>query len=135
MLACLTTGNDLYIWGDPRRLPPPLRTIFFNGDDCDDQDGPVPVVITDTKGNEVDGIVDVAMGTEHMIALTDQGEIYVIGDNSWGQLGLGVEIEYVPKWEKVPLCLDNGGSGKKKEIKAVAAGPWTSFLIVGEEEE
>ncbi|KAK1782919.1 regulator of chromosome condensation 1/beta-lactamase-inhibitor protein II [Copromyces sp. CBS 386.78] len=132
LLACLTTGNDLYVWGDPRRLPPSLQTLFFEHDYNDD--GPVPVVITDTKGNEVDAIVDVAVGTEHMIALTDQGEVYVIGENWCGQLGLGEEIECVMKWEKVPLCLDDEGNGTKKVIKSVAAGPWASFLIVGEEE-
>lgn len=97
------------------------------------------MVITDSKGNEVDGIVDVAMGTDHMIALTDQGEVYVIGENMCGQLGLGEEIEYVDKWEKVPLCLDDGGGGsgkkKKRVVKSVQAGPWASFFIVGEEEE
>ncbi|KAJ4405536.1 hypothetical protein N0V85_004663 [Neurospora sp. IMI 360204] len=139
LLACLTAGNDLYVWGDPRRLPPSLQTLFFDQRQADDgwhdyNDGPVPVVITDTDGNEVDGIVDVAVGTEHMIALTDQGEVYVIGQNWCGQLGLGEEIEYVMKWEKVPLSLDDGVSETEKEIKAVAAGPWASFLIVGEEE-
>lgn len=140
LLACLTAGNDLYIWGDPRQLPPSLQTLFFDQRRADDDghdynDGPVPVVITDTDGSEVDGIVDVAVGTEHMIALTDQGEVYVIGQNWCGQLGLGEEIKWVTKWEKVPLSLDDGGGGTKKEIKAVAAGPWASFLIVGEEEE
>ncbi|EGO56682.1 hypothetical protein NEUTE1DRAFT_123166 [Neurospora tetrasperma FGSC 2508] len=140
LLACLTAGNDLYIWGDPRQLPPSLQTLFFDERRADDDghdynDGPVPVVITDTDGNEVDGIVDVAVGTEHMIALTDQGEVYVIGQNWCGQLGLGEEIKWVTKWEKVPLSLDDGGGGTKKEIKAVAAGPWASFLIVGEEEK
>ncbi|CCC07554.1 unnamed protein product [Sordaria macrospora k-hell] len=133
MLACLTAGNDLYVWGDPRRLPASLQTLFFEHDSCDnnlnDQDGPIPVVITDTKGNEVDGIVDVAIGTNHMIALTDQGEVYVIGENWCGQLGLGEEIECVMKWEKVPLSLDG------KVVKSVAAGPWTSFLIVGEDKK
>ncbi|KAK3490615.1 regulator of chromosome condensation 1/beta-lactamase-inhibitor protein II [Neurospora hispaniola] len=140
LLACLTAGNDLYIWGDPRQLPPSLQTLFFDERRADDDghdynDGPVPVVITDTDGNEVDCIVDVAVGTEHMIALTDQGEVYVIGENWCGQLGLGEEIKWVTKWEKVPLSLDDGGGGTKKEIKAVAAGPWASFLIVGEEEK
>lgn len=136
LLACLTAGNDLYIWGDPRQLPPSLRTLFRADDDWHDyNDGPVPVVITDTDGNEVDCIVDVAVGTEHIIALTDQGEVYVIGQNCYGQLGLGEEIKWVTKWEKVPLSLDDGGGGTKKEIKAVAAGPWASFLIVGKEKK
>lgn len=138
LLACLTEGNDLYVWCDPRRLPPSLRTLFFdsgsdqqaNGED--DFNGPVPVVITDAEGNEVDGIVDVAVGAEHMIALTDTGEVYVIGENGCGQLGLGEEVKYVMKWMKVPLSWDNGGDGSKKVVKSVAAGPWASFLIAGE---
>ena len=34
-------------------------------------------------------IVKIAFGSRHALALTDNGKIYVFGDNRWGQLGLG----------------------------------------------
>ncbi|KAK3397405.1 regulator of chromosome condensation 1/beta-lactamase-inhibitor protein II [Sordaria brevicollis] len=140
LLACLTEGNDLYVWCDPRRLPPSLQTLFVNQEANDaEPNGPTPVVITDAEGNEVDGIVDVAVGAEHVIALTDRGEVYVIGENGSGQLGLGEGVEFVMEWTRVPLRLGEEGGDrtkkKKKVVESVKAGAWASFLVVGEEEK
>ncbi|KAG6360094.1 hypothetical protein INS49_011150 [Diaporthe citri] len=63
MLAALTTGNDLYIWGGhPGRKTVPSDTT----------DEPTPV---DIEGND---IADVAVGETHIIVLTTNGDVLVI---------------------------------------------------------
>lgn len=76
---------------------------------------------------EVDGgkdVVDVALGEAHAIALTLDGLIYVIGENSNGQLGLGREIGRAETWTRVPFLVVDG-----YKIVGVAAGPRASFIL------
>lgn len=108
MLAALTTGNDLYLWGGhPGRKTVPV----------DVSDEPTPIVI-----NELD-IADVAVGEAHLIVLTTEGTVFVIGDNGNGQLGL--PIESTDTWRQVDLNLKEGS-----RAIAVAAGPRNSFVII-----
>ena len=67
-------------------------------------------------------IVDVALGQDHTLAVTDQGELFVWGRNDVGQLGLGMskdtvntdeELQLVPKQVFGPL--------KRETVLGVAA--------------
>ncbi|KAL2136673.1 hypothetical protein VTI74DRAFT_2405 [Chaetomium olivicolor] len=110
LLAALTAGNDLYCWGHAGRstFPPELS------------DTPTPVVIDDKD------VVDVTVGEVHMLVLTSEGEVYVIGDNTNGQLGLP-GVKSTTTWTRVNL-----GSvlAKGETVTGVAAGPRNSFLVV-----
>lgn len=108
MLAALTAGNDLYLWGGH----PGKKTI-----PADVTDEPIPVVIDD------DDITDIAIGDSHLLVLTAGGRIFVIGENNNGQLGLAVES--ADSWNPVRLDLSEGTI-----ITGVAAGPRNSFIIV-----
>ncbi|KAK4098272.1 RCC1/BLIP-II [Parathielavia hyrcaniae] len=115
ILAALTAGNDLYCWGHAGRSP-----IL---DDLSDT--PSPVVIDDKD------VIDVAVGEAHMLVLTSDREVYVIGENNNGQLGLP-GVPSTKTWTRIDLSavLTSG-----QTVTGVAAGPRNSFLIVGKPPE
>jgi regulator of chromosome condensation len=77
---------------------------------------------------EVDGekdVQDIAIGESHAIALTTDGCIYVVGDNTNGQIGLGKgEKDFIESWHKIDF-IPHPGWG----IVAVKAGPRSSFIV------
>ncbi|OAR02865.1 hypothetical protein LLEC1_01754 [Akanthomyces lecanii] len=113
-VAALTRSGDVYIWGQH----PPSRTgeqPFF----------PRLTAIpsyTDIGGGK--DIRDVALGEAHAIALTDHGELYVVGSNRSGQLGIPA-IKSTNQWTHLAFSPPNGF-----RITGVAAGPNTSFVLV-----
>lgn len=127
VLAALTAGNDLYCWGHAGRSP--VLADLFSADESGagaeaDTDRPSPVLIDQGKD-----VIDVAVGDSHLIVLTSDGEVYVIGDNSNGQLGLP-GVSSVRTWTRVSLESTLGTS--RSIVTGVAAGPKNSFLIVSE---
>lgn len=108
MLAALTAGDDLYLWGGH----PGRKAVL-----ADVTDEPSPVVL----GEELD-VADVAVGEAHLIALTTDSKVYVVGDNGNGQLGLPVDS--ADSWAQVELNLGEG------RAFSVAAGPRNSFIVV-----
>ncbi|KAF4976161.1 hypothetical protein FZEAL_7139 [Fusarium zealandicum] len=114
-VAALTEGGGLYIWGADPTGSHILHQVFpgLSG---------IPNYV------EVDGdkdVQDIALGESHAIALTTDGCVYVVGDNTNGQLGLGKDLkDPVESWLridfKVPL---------EREIVGVEAGPRSSFII------
>lgn len=108
VLAALTSGNDLYIWGGH----PGRKTIPANV-----TDEPLPVDIEDND------IADVAVGETHIIALTTNGDVFVIGENGNGQLGL--PSKSVDSWSRVSLNLKDD-----RTVVGVQAGARNSFLLV-----
>lgn len=108
MLAALTTGNDLYLWGGH----PGRKTV---PEDVTDE--PAPVVVEEAD------IADVAVGEAHLLVLTTDGKVLVIGDNGSGQLGL--PIKSTDSWRQVELRLREG-----RRAVAVVAGPRNSFVII-----
>ncbi|KAF4121967.1 Alpha-tubulin suppressor [Geosmithia morbida] len=115
--AALTVSGGLYAWGMPSPGTTHRRQQAIGGlsgvpnyvgvgDDCDVQ--------------------DVALGESHAIALTAEGDVYVIGGNENGQLGLGMPFtERASEWTKVNLQLEPG----ERPVR-VAAGVRTSFILV-----
>ncbi|KAH6622799.1 regulator of chromosome condensation 1/beta-lactamase-inhibitor protein II [Chaetomium tenue] len=117
VLAALTAGNDLYCWGHAGRSP-----MF---DELPLEDAPNPVVIDDKD------IVDVAVGEAHMLVLTADREVYVIGSNRNGQLGLP-GVASTRSWMRIDLA---SVLGTGETVTGVAAGPRTSFLRVRRQPE
>lgn len=114
-LAALTESGSLYVWGTPPGGPGCPAPAFPTLTD-------VPSYI------EVDGgkdIQDVALGDSHAIVLTTESLVYVLGDNSQGQIGLG-NLPRCPiqVWTIVKLNVPKG-----HQIVAVAAGPRSSFVL------
>lgn len=108
-LLALTTGNDLYGWGGhPGRISL-LDEISTN---------PAPITIDDVD------ILDCAVGEQHMIILSSNREVYVIGDNANGQLGL--PLEKASSWAQVKLELV-----AHHWIVSVDAGARSSFILTG----
>ncbi|RSL70067.1 hypothetical protein CEP54_001975 [Fusarium duplospermum] len=114
-LAALTEGGGLYLWG----MQSPGSQSRYQA-------------FTDLSGIpnyvEVDGekdVQDIALGESHAIALTTDGYVYVVGDNTNGQLGLGNDSKSpVESWLKVPFNTPSGW-----DIIAVEAGPRSSFIV------
>lgn len=121
----MTTGHDLYLWG--RTNTPSIIPEFCSpsshgeGDGEDDYD-PIPL---DIHGAD---ILDFGIGENHMIVLTTEGELYVIGENGNGQLGLGEkEKGRCEEWRLVNMRF---GEGSGKRCVGVWAGYKCSFVIV-----
>jgi regulator of chromosome condensation len=77
---------------------------------------------------QIDGdkdVQDIGIGESHAIALTSDGCIYLIGNNTNGQIGLGKGAQdLVPSWSKIDFTPPEGW-----EIVAVQAGPRSSFIV------
>ncbi|KAH8811751.1 regulator of chromosome condensation 1/beta-lactamase-inhibitor protein II [Xylogone sp. PMI_703] len=107
VLAALTSGNDLYVWGGRAGEVPYLDDLSAIASPVDiDHD-----------------ILDMAVGDRHLIVLTTSSEVFVIGDNGWGQLALSLSA--IENWQEIPLPFDDG-----REVVGVHASYKTSFLLV-----
>ncbi|KAI1132219.1 regulator of chromosome condensation 1/beta-lactamase-inhibitor protein II [Nemania abortiva] len=105
-VLALTEGHDLYAWGGHPARQPILDVLSSS---------PTPV---DVEEND---ILDCSVGETHMIVLTTAGDVYVIGENTNGQLGL--PLERATKWTIVPL------SPGEEAIIGVKAGQRSSFIV------
>lgn len=114
-LAALTEGGGLYLWGMQSPGSQSRHQAFA------DLSG-IPNYV------EVDGekdVQDIALGESHAIALTTDGCVYVVGDNTNGQLGLGNGSKSpVESWLKVSFNRPSGW-----DIVGVEAGPRSSFIV------
>lgn len=74
-------------------------------------------------------VIDVAVGEAHILVLTSDKEVYAIGDNANGQLGLP-GVSSTSTWTRIDLrsVLTDVSA---QSVTGVAAGPRNSFLIVG----
>jgi len=108
-LAALTAGDDLYCWGGHPGQP---AVLDISGE-------PAPVVV------EEHDISGVAVGSAHVVVLTTGGDVFAVGDNGNGQLGLGREVRTATSWTKVDVPLRDG-----QRVLSVAAGPRSSLLTV-----
>lgn len=70
-------------------------------------------------------VADVGVGEGHVVVLTTTGEVFGIGSNGSGQLGLG-EVEGVEEWTRIGGGVVSGG----KEVVGVVAGERSTFLVV-----
>ncbi|KAI1769632.1 RCC1/BLIP-II [Hypoxylon sp. FL1150] len=107
IILALTEGHDLYAWGGHPGRPALVEDL--SGE-------PMPIVVEESD------IVDCAAGESHVIVLTSDGDVYVIGSNTNGQLGL--PVDEAKSWTKVPLRLGVGHA-----VSGVAAGHRTSFVL------
>jgi len=106
------TNGDLYAWGGNTRGQvgdnTTSRKVF-----------PVWINTTNT-GGQLPRITDVSAGENHSLAITTTGDLYAWGDNSRGQLGVGVGISSSLRPMKVPGI---------SEVIAVSAGSEYTMAI------
>ncbi|KAM5350474.1 hypothetical protein ACJ41O_006979 [Fusarium nematophilum] len=114
-VAALTEGGGLYLWGAQ-------STGSQGGHQAFGDLSGIPNYV------EVDGdkdVQDVALGESHAIALTADGCLYVVGDNTNGQLGLDKDFKGpVESWLKIDFQVPQGW-----ETVGVEAGPRSSFIV------
>lgn len=114
-VAALTDGGGLYLWGAKSTGSRSRHQTFS------DISG-IPNYV------EVDGdkdVEDVALGESHGIALTTDGTIYMIGNNTNGQLGLGKDFTGAAEsWTKIEFEVPTGW-----KVVGVEAGPRSSFIL------
>ncbi|KAI2632048.1 RCC1/BLIP-II [Hypoxylon sp. NC1633] len=107
LVLALTEGCDLYAWGGHPGRRAPIEEL---------SNSPTPVVV------EENDIADCGVGESHLIVLSSGGDVYVIGNNTNGQLGL--PLDEARLWMKVPLRIGEGYA-----ICGVEAGQRTSFIL------
>ena len=116
--AALTESGAVYAWGMPSIGS---RHIL----------GPFSSLSGTPNYIEIDGgkdIQDIALGESHAIALTTDGDVYVIGGNRNGQLGLGRSAATrIDSWTRV-----DPGLAAEHAVVGVAAGPRSSFVLTKE---
>ena len=123
--AAVTADGELYLWGIGTNTGVPrfyLTPCFFLGYVFGlNATLLVPTLIDAAQFNHV-RIREVSIGTQHMLVLSDSGELYVWGRGNRGQLGLGGL-----KDREKPCLLE--GEFKTRKIKHARAGEDISAAI------
>lgn len=113
--AAVSEDQDLYIWGGRAGEEKRISALPKASDD-------ETVRLVDINGG-VD-IVDVGVGSGHVIALTAEGEVWAAGDGECGQLGTG-ERRFEEDWVRVRGEWE--GEGK---VVGLGCGVWCSWVVV-----
>ncbi|KAL8703088.1 MAG: hypothetical protein Q9201_003725 [Fulgogasparrea decipioides] len=133
LVAALDVDGDLYVWG--HTLPQPIQRDHSGlGQllNATNDFGKVEEVhsVYDIDGCETK-IADVAVGDEHIVALTEKGEVWGFGSNEYGQLSLEQDAKGTEgKWLK---CFND--AQKEGEVVEMAAAPFATFLVVKQNQE
>lgn len=117
MSAALSEDNALYIWGTG--TPGTEQTIkLLQGDGVGEV---VLVEIPEEAGEPLD-ITDVGMGDNHIAVVVENKRLFVVGDNTDGQLGLSNDQAFFDTWAEVP--------SNSKASHRVVCGPKATFVNV-----
>ena len=90
-----------------------------------------PQNVTPRQGRQASPIVDVACGSYHSLALTEDGHLFAWGLNNYGQLGLG-DTEPRLTAEKITLCItmtNTKNNSMEVRFRAIAAGEHHSLAL------
>ena len=113
--AAVSEDRDLYVWGGQAGAAKRINALpkFSAGEE---------VRLVDINGG-VD-VVDVGVGSEHIIALTGDGEVWVTGEGDCGQLGTGA-TNFEEDWVRVRGDWEANG-----RVVGVGGGVWCSWVLV-----
>lgn len=113
--AALSQDRDLYIWGGRAGEEKRINALpKLSGDET--------VRLVDINGG-VD-ILDVGVGSGHVIALTAEGEVWAAGQGECGQLGTG-ERRFEEDWVRV-----RGEWEGERKVVGLGCGVWCSWVLV-----
>lgn len=111
----MSEDNDLYVWGGQASEAQRI-SILPKASDGEE------VKLVDIEGG-VD-VVDVGVGSGHIMALTGDGNVWAIGDGENGQLGTGSKA-FEENWVQVKGQWE--GKGRTVEV---GCGVWCSWVII-----
>lgn len=118
--AAITSDGSLYMWGNNycgqlgNGKSGGFETMYDEGIDSD-----VPIKI-------MDNVVSISLGDYHSAAITSDGSLYMWGDNSYDQLGNGVDGGNLPEYDEgidsnVPIkIMDNVASVSLRQLYSTA---------------
>nr|POE65949.1 rcc1 domain-containing protein 1 [Quercus suber] len=113
--AALSEDGALYVWG--AAAPGCEHSLKFLHEAEAGEIVLVEIVATDSEPLD---ILDMAIGDYHIAAVTADGGLFVIGDNTSGQLGLGLPQIFFEDWTKVPSL---------SSVRSTACGPKSTFAF------
>lgn len=113
--AAVSEDNDLYVWGGQAGEAKRIEALprLSDGEE---------VKLVDINGG-VD-VVDVGVGSGHIVALTGDGEVWVIGDGECGQLGTGSKA-FEEDWVRA-----RGEWEGRGRVVGIGCGVWCSWILV-----
>jgi alpha-tubulin suppressor-like RCC1 family protein len=121
--AALADDGELYVWGQAMAgTPGELHCLATRGDDEDEY-------VKTVELGEGARVVDVGVGNAHVLVAVEAGEsraVWAAGDNQYGALGLGPEMEgreFVEEFTAVEAL--NG-----KRVKQMVCAGMSSFVVV-----
>lgn len=135
--VAVTNGGDVYSWGSNQ------YGVLGNGEIGSGGSGgtithkekvtPIRVLAgAQGGGSYLSGIAQVSAGYGHVLALTESGDVYSWGNNTHGQLGIGLQqgvVGYPSQGTPVRVVGGaQGGSGLSR-IKQVSAGLYHSVAL------
>jgi alpha-tubulin suppressor-like RCC1 family protein len=118
MCAGISQENDLYLWGGEAGTGEEEQIKCLPDRTAEESK---MVKWAEIAGGDV---LDVGIGDGHIIALTNDNEVWVCGRGSEGQLGLGRGVWFAEQWREVE---QEWGGGV---VVGVAAGGWGSWVVV-----
>lgn len=97
----------------------------YNLGDGTNVDHSVPVYVLDSEGNKLQNIRKITRGNDFLLALSNNGEVYSLGYNNHGQLGIGntSTMTYALNVKDVT------GKGILKNIIDIGTTMYTSYAI------
>ena len=116
LASALSEDGALYVWGSRMRgKDGVIRCLSDAGA------GEVALVeIVSEPNAEPADIVSAGIGRNHIAVVTEDGSLFVVGDNGNGQLGLGKQSAFVEEWTRVPSL---------HVLRRVVAGPKATFAL------
>jgi len=113
--AALSQDGALYLWG--AMTPGSERSIR-----CLREAGAGEVALVEILGEDSKplDVLDVAVGDNHVVALTSNHRVWVVGANKNGQLGLNTDTEFLEDWTECEALRD---------VQRVVCGPKTTFAF------
>ncbi|KAI6800321.1 hypothetical protein KC363_g1736 [Hortaea werneckii] len=120
--ALATEDGALYLWG--AAAGPACEHAIK----CLSEADPGEVVLVDLVSEEGESagdidapnVVDVAVGSAHVAAVTEAGHLYVVGANDTGQLGLAIDEAFSEDWQVVTGLRD---------VHRTMCGPRSTFAF------
>ncbi|KAL8947217.1 MAG: hypothetical protein Q9222_006483 [Ikaeria aurantiellina] len=125
-MAAKSAEKDLYIWGHhlPQRFRPDFSGLgkLINAAMSDAGEREDVRLVDVADGADIE---DVAVGDEHLVVQTADGELWGFGSNEYGQLGLGKALKSTNgEWVRMNVIKD------AEALEEMAAGPLYTLLVV-----
>ncbi|XP_012252206.2 RCC1 and BTB domain-containing protein 1-like isoform X2 [Athalia rosae] len=110
-VLALTHTGEVFSWG---------HNGYFELGNGSSNQGLTPTIVGLQLGGKI--IVDIACGSHHSMALTDDGEVYAWGQNNCGQVGSGISSH-----QGVPRKVNSALTGKK--VVSIFCGQTSSVAV------